>query len=573
MALRVEPMDADELRDAKEAVLAVMNNHGERAASLLHSWERSHLLFGAPDAVVRVPHADDNEIDNSLFELCRDQIHTFAGELVGSGQGILLSDAAGRVVETWTSDRSARTHLKTVNTERGSDLSEQAVGTNGLGTAIVSGRGIQIRGPEHYADFYTNALCMGEPVFHPESGQVLGAIVLSGDDGPHSNLLLPLLRGLVAQMQLRILRTDGDDELAPGRLRSDLPSTPKMSAQPQDSPSRERVIATDTGVIASDAREDRGDSDADRGMASVFGGVSVEGLDVEFTRDEGGRHSLRLLGDATSTRALHGNTENMPIVCDSLWQEQLENISLTLQSHHAVMIVGESGTGKATLAATAMRKVASNHPLNEIDAVRAKVEGWQSMLKRIAEDLDSGHGLVVRGAECLTERERIELRALFTSADNPYMVLTTTTDYGDDSAQSVQATVAPTVVLPALREHTDRIIRLWKSLAGETSLSPRLTTRAHNAVTEYHWPGNLRELHHVAATVRHRTSGADIDVDALPEAIRSAPIGATMIERAERHALLQALQQAQGNRSQAAAILGVSRATIYRKIKQYRLSQ
>lgn len=571
--MRVEPMDADELREAKEAVLAVMNSHGERATSLLHSWERSHLLFGAPDAVVRVPHADDKEIDNSLFELCRDQIHTFAGELIGSGQGILLSDAAGRVVETWTSDRFAQAHLKTVNTERGADLSEQAVGTNGLGTAIVSGKGIQIRGSEHYADFYTNALCMGEPVFHPESGQVLGAIVLSGDDGPHSNLLLPLLRGLVAQMQLRILRTASNDELALGGLRTDLPGVWKMSTEPQESPSRKGVTATGRGAIAPEAGEERDDNDAGFRMTSAFGGVSVEGLDVELTRDKEGRHSLRLLGDATSTRALHDSTENMPIVCDSLWQEQLEHISLTLQSHRAVMIGGESGTGKATLAATAMRRVASSHPLKEIDAVRAKVDGWQSMLRQTAEDLDSGHGLVVRGAECLTERERIELRALFTSADNAYMALTTTTDYSDDSRQSIQATVAPTVVLPALREQPDRIMQLWNLLAGKTGQSSRLSTQAQIAVTEYHWPGNLRELHHVVATASRSTPGADIDVHALPKAIRSAPIGATMIERAERHALLQALQQAQGNRSQAAAILGVSRATIYRKIKQYRLPQ
>lgn len=566
-------MDADELREAKEAVLAVMNNHGERATSLLHSWERSHLLFGAPDAVVRVPHADDNEIDNSLFELCRDQIQTFAGELVGSGQGILLSDAAGRVVETWTSDQFARAHLKTVNTERGADLSEQAVGTNGLGTAIVSGKGIQIRGPEHYADFYTNALCMGEPVFHPESGQVLGAIVLSGADGPHSNLLLPLLRGLVAQMQLRILRTAGDDQLRPDSSRTDLRSPLTVSSEPLESPFRKRLAVAGAGSVASDSGEERVGNDPDRARSSVFGGVSVEGQDVEFTRDEEGRHSLRLLGDATSARALHGDTDSMSIVRDSLWQEQLANVSLTLQNHNAVMIVGESGTGKATLAAMAMRQAATSHPLKEIDAVRAKVDGWPSMLRQVARDLDLGHGLVVRGAECLTERERIELRALFASADEPYMALTTTTDYGDEAGQSIQATVAPTVVLPALRAQPDRIVRLWNSLSGATISSPKLTLRAQKAVSEYHWPGNLRELHHVVATARLNALGADIDIDALPAAIRSTPVGTTMIERAERHALLQALQQAQGNRSQAAAILGVSRATIYRKIKQYRLSQ
>jgi transcriptional regulator of acetoin/glycerol metabolism len=94
---------------------------------------------------------------------------------------------------------------------------------------------------------------------------------------------------------------------------------------------------------------------------------------------------------------------------------------------------------------------------------------------------------------------------------------------------------------------------------------------ARKALAQYSWPGNLRELHHITNTTVRRSAGSEITLGMLPDTVRSAPIGATMIERAERHALLQALQKSSGNRSQAAAILGVSRATIYRKIKQYKL--
>lgn len=552
-------LDFDDLQEAKKAVLAAVGNHGQHATSLLNSWGRSHLRLGAPDSVNEVPHASEDEIDNALFDLCRDQIQSFAGELEGSGQGILLSDAAGRVVETWTSDALARTHLSDVDTERGSDLSEDAVGTNGLGTALATGHGIQIQGAEHYAHFYANAVCTGEPVIHPESGQVLGAIVLSGDDGRHSNLLLPLLRGLVARMQLRILRKAKEMNFTSVPIVGE-PAEPEKSMVSHGPVSRERISASNQDSPKS------GDH-----AASVYGSVSVEGVDVGFARDHSGLHTLRLLGDATSARALLGETNSTAIVRDGHWESRFAEAVSAMRSHRSVVLVGESGVGKATLAALGMRSVAPHRPLHEIDAVRAKVDGWDSVLRAIAENLDVGNGLLIRGAEGLTSAERTEIRSLFSAATDPLAVLTATIDFDDQSTLTPHATIAPLVVMPPLREHPERIPLLWDAIAGSDWLPARLTASARKTLAQYSWPGNLRELHHITNTTVRRSAGSEITLGMLPDTVRSAPIGATMIERAERHALLQALQKSSGNRSQAAAILGVSRATIYRKIKQYKL--
>lgn len=552
-------LDSDELQEAKRAVLAAVSSRGQHANSLLNSWGRSHLRFGAPDSVNEVPHAPEDEIDNALFDLCRDQIQSFAGELEGSGQGILLSDAAGRVVETWTSDALARTHLSDVDTERGSNLSEDAVGTNGLGTAIATGHGIQIQGAEHYAHFYSNAVCTGEPVIHPESGQVLGAIVLSGDDGHHSNLLLPLLRGLVARMQLRILRNAKEMKFTSLPIVGESAES-EQSVAPLSPISRERISISN-----------QESSRSDNLAAPVYGSVSVEGVDVGFARDHSGLHTLRLLGDATSARALLGETNSTTIVRDGHWENRFAETVSEMRSHRSVVLVGESGVGKATLAALGMRSVAPHRPLHEIDAVRAKVDGWDSALRTIAETLDAGNGLLIRGAEGLTSAERAEIRSLFTAAADPLLVLTATVDFDDQSTLTPHATIAPLVVMPPLREHPERIPNLWDAIAGFGWLPTRLTAPARKALAQYNWPGNLRELHHIVNTTVRRSAGSEITLGMLPDTVRSTPIGATMIERAERHALLQALQKSSGNRSQAAAILGVSRATIYRKIKQYKL--
>nr|AAK73159.1 putative sigma 54 type regulator [Brevibacterium sp. HCU] len=454
-----------------------------------------------------------------------------------------------------------RTHLTAVDTERGSDLSEEAVGTNGLGTALTTGSGIQIRGAEHYAHFYANAVCTGEPVLHPESGQGLGAIVLSGDESRHSNLLLPLLRGLVARMQLKILRNPDDFNF------SSLPTIgdSKAADQPYDlfiSSDRERI---NTGSTHLPKMRDH--------TAPVVGSVSVEGLDVGFARDHNGLHTLRLLGDATSAQVLHGETNSSRIVRDERWEGCFAETVSVLRSQRSIVLVGEAGVGKATLAALGMRAVDPHRPLNEIDAVRAKVDGWDTVLRSIAENLDAGKGLLIRGAEGLTSSERTEIRSLLNATADPFVVLTATIDFDDQSTLTSNATVAPTIVIPPLRQNPERVAPLWDALAGPGWRPARLTAPARKALSQYIWPGNLRELHHIAAMTVQNSAGSDITVDMLPDTVRSAPSGATMIERAERHALLQALQQADGNRSQAAAILGVSRATIYRKIKQYKLQE
>ena len=57
----------------------------------------------------------------------------------------------------------------------------------------------------------------------------------------------------------------------------------------------------------------------------------------------------------------------------------------------------------------------------------------------------------------------------------------------------------------------------------------------------------------------------------LPPAVQSSKT-LTLIEKFELEAIRKALQEANGNRVRAADILGVSRATVYRKMKAYRLS-
>jgi two-component system response regulator HydG len=85
----------------------------------------------------------------------------------------------------------------------------------------------------------------------------------------------------------------------------------------------------------------------------------------------------------------------------------------------------------------------------------------------------------------------------------------------------------------------------------------------------YDWPGNVRELENTIIAMVARSEGQVLDVAQLPISVQSAitqKTGRGPLQEAERVALIHALQQAGGQVPDAAAKLGVSQATLYRKL-------
>ncbi len=133
------------------------------------------------------------------------------------------------------------------------------------------------------------------------------------------------------------------------------------------------------------------------------------------------------------------------------------------------------------------------------------------------------------------------------------------------------------VHIPPLRERRPDIPVLARYLAEhkalEIGLRPRpLTTRALEVLSAYSWPGNVRELENeiVQGLVRAQESTA-LDTTHLSATLEHpAERGLRFASRSlERRLVEEALVLAGGNRSRAARTLGVSRQTLYRKLKRY----
>jgi DNA-binding NtrC family response regulator len=104
-----------------------------------------------------------------------------------------------------------------------------------------------------------------------------------------------------------------------------------------------------------------------------------------------------------------------------------------------------------------------------------------------------------------------------------------------------------------------------------------MTRRAQTRLAMYSWPGNVRELENVIGNACMMVDGVVIDVRDLPESIRgqsrdaAAPDdGMISLDELQKRHMIRVLERVGGNKSQAAEILGISRATIYQLLAQTR---
>ncbi len=134
------------------------------------------------------------------------------------------------------------------------------------------------------------------------------------------------------------------------------------------------------------------------------------------------------------------------------------------------------------------------------------------------------------------------------------------------------------IELPPLRERGDDILLLINSfvdrIAKEQHKTPPVfTDSALRALRSYPWPGNVRELENVIQRLLLMADGECIDAPDLPELMRykfeSAITPCSTLSEVEQQHIAAVLTHVNGNKSQAAAILGIDRKTLRRKLEQH----
>jgi DNA-binding NtrC family response regulator len=154
-----------------------------------------------------------------------------------------------------------------------------------------------------------------------------------------------------------------------------------------------------------------------------------------------------------------------------------------------------------------------------------------------------------------------------------------------------------TLHLPALRERKSDIAALVHYFLDKLAWGRSITvsSAAMKAMLQYDWPGNVRELENCIERAIALGDHDTIELQDLPPAVRAeqptpresslaiedAPMdeqpkatgSATDLEELERETIERVFVQVQGDKSRARKMLGISRATLYRKLKRYKIGQ
>ena len=149
--------------------------------------------------------------------------------------------------------------------------------------------------------------------------------------------------------------------------------------------------------------------------------------------------------------------------------------------------------------------------------------------------------------------------------------------------------------LAPLRERREDIPLLLEHFLGRYGNGHCLPDDTLSALRDYDWPGNIRELEHTVQQMIAMNSGPWLSMADLPTTVinRSAeenmlaaeglanlnselrrfpsPQGVLPLADVERKAILDAIDFTKGDRTVAAALLGIGRTTLYRKLKEYGL--
>jgi sigma-54 dependent transcriptional regulator, acetoin dehydrogenase operon transcriptional activator AcoR len=258
-----------------------------------------------------------------------------------------------------------------------------------------------------------------------------------------------------------------------------------------------------------------------------------------------------------------------------LWRRACREAEALYDRSEWVTLEGEGGVGKLALARAVHQ---SRHPAAPFHVLDAESVG-RDWLAKIRQELLGGTGmLVIRHAGVLNARQVHTLASVLHQSRAAQrrtelrVAITLNRRQACTDLTTLLRFFPRTVELPPLRHHIEDLHELVPFFLARLSQQGRLTCSAGatQLLLRHSWPGNTEQLWQVLRHVaRRRRSGAIMPKDLPPECWTVSGRLLSPWESIERDAIVQSLQEHHGNKVRAAEALGVSRATIYRKIREF----
>jgi hypothetical protein len=502
---------------------------------------------------------------------------------------MFVSNQRGEIVIRQAHEPWQRTVLDRASAAEGFDFSEASIGTNALGTVIQERRAVLVRGSEHYNDLLARVTCAGTPIYEPFTRRILGSFSLACEVEDASPLMYAITTDVGRQIETNLTAMLGAREQA--LIRAYLVAD-QASGEPVIVVNERTVFANTAGLPhltteshallwthLRDAPPARGPVRARVPLGAGWRDVVIE--PVGTGDGEGFAYCIRVLpvpaagtADGTTVRRPRRPVEETPVHPVADVHRQL----VTAVRHGEVVAVdGGPGTGKLhTVMALLGSRGGQPDPLVLDLATVAPGTAW---FRTAADALDAGRAVVLRHLQDLAPEDVNRVKAIAEQAagGGVPVVITVQLPAAPEPVGDLLAQVATVVELPPLRDLRGQIPDLLAGILAALPGAPartRFSSEALQALMRWSWPGNMGELRHLVESIARRQPGEIVRPVDLPARLQQAASGRqlSMMETAEREAIITALRRCGGNRSQAADALGIGRTTLYRKMQQHHIS-
>jgi sigma-54 dependent transcriptional regulator, acetoin dehydrogenase operon transcriptional activator AcoR len=300
-------------------------------------------------------------------------------------------------------------------------------------------------------------------------------------------------------------------------------------------------------------------------------GAQPAGLVVHVKLGESDNRPARPL-NAVSRRPLPGLVGSAP-----LWLRACHEVETAFQSREWLAVAGEPGVGKLALLRAVQLRRQPGGRFVILDVADADIDpNWMATVRNtLTESADS---VVVRHVDMLDGPRLRGLVCAFQDArdadrDRPLWVAVTLAHATESKDLADLLRLFPsTVEVPPLRLHLEDLQQLVSFFLARFGHGVELacSPEAMRMLMRSSWPGNAQQVHQLLhKVVQHRRSGFIQPHDLPPEAQTVSRRLLSALESMERDAIVNSLLAADGNKVEAARSLGMSRATIYRKIHEY----
>lgn len=590
---------------------------------VLRSWVRSQRETSV-ETLKRAPVIGQHELrairnrNARLRRAAQSAIQQAGYMLNDSGAMMLLCDPGGIVMDA-AGDSRILSRGEENHLHPGGRWDEGAIGTNAIGTALHVGKPVTITGVEHFCEAIQRWSCAAAPVRDPFSGEVLGAIDISGPSGESFRTVSALSVTLALQIEEGLRNASlHEHRLLIERLLAHRSSWAGDEVMLLDRYGREVWSSAMFGKMAAELVEGsaaltdiaaRGQNDVSQIAARMRNALPECGVDIVGDQGE----ALGVIVTLCRSRRVSLRGSGGTITLDDIASGSPEIAALCaralklVESGIPLLIEGGAGSGKETMArALHAAGPQAALPFEIVDCALLNADVLRS-------DIKMGMGIMrlaeSGGTLCLDELADTPpeaqsalaqvLALLRREVGVPLQIITlSSASLAEKMAEGrlrreLHFRVAGAGLrLPGLAERGDEIAGLARrfaqdcigsgqirsgeahSKAGKSvrSTPVRLTPAALIRLQAYDWPGNLRELRNLVESLSAISPSGLIDVADLPPEIArptsSARRDETLRER-EKAEILNAVAEAGGNMTEAARRLGISRSTLYLKLDQY----